>query len=119
MAGIILEFHRMQPTAGDGVLFKTILVLFPGVTDYTKIDKAQQVLKEKSVPNGLMIGQFYPGCAAPGIRNSGFKPLQSPIPLLAIRHMVGSDLPFLTEKGEWVEEYLKRFTPPVTTLCGR
>jgi hypothetical protein len=113
VAGMMAGFRRLPPTDGPNALLKTILILFPTVTDYSMIDEAQRRLKEESVATGLMIGQFYPGCEAPGIRNPEFRPLQSPISLLAIRHMVSSDFPFLTTKVEWVEEYLRKFAPSI------
>jgi hypothetical protein len=112
-AGVIPVFHGLPPADGPGAALKSILILFPQVTDYSIIEQAQYRLKEKSIPTGLMIGQFYPGCEEPGIRNPGFRPLQSPIPLLAIRHMVSSDFPFLAPKTQWVEEYLRKFAPSV------
>jgi hypothetical protein len=42
-----------------------------------------------------MLGEFHPQSATPGLRNRYFCPLRSPIPLLAIRHMVESDVDFL------------------------
>ena len=51
-----------------------------------------------------MIGQFYPGCAENGLWNPDFRPLDSPLPMLAIRHMVESDLPFLTRETDPPEE---------------
>lgn len=113
VGGMTAEFHRLPPTEGSDALLKTILILFPSVTDYRLIDDAQKRLKKESVSTGLMIGQFYPGCDEPGIRNPDFRPLQSPIPLLAIRHMVSSDFPFLAGSVAWTEEYLKRFAPSV------
>ena len=121
-AGVITRFRHLPPTDGPDALLKTIVVLFPAVTDYSIIEEAQGKLKDESVKSGLMVGQFYPGCEEPGIRNSNFRPLQSPLPLLAIRHMVGSDLPFLSAKVEWVDEYLKRFASsipaPVRTMIA-
>ena len=112
-ASMVTAFHRLAPIDGPDAVFKTILILFPAVTDYNMIDEAQSRLKEKSVATGLMIGQFYPDCQEPGIRNREFKPLRSPLPLLAIRHMVSSDLPFLTANVVWIEEYLKKFAPAI------
>jgi hypothetical protein len=113
VAGAIADFRRLTPTEGPDALLKTVLVLFPTVTDYSLIDEAQKRLKQESVAIGLMIGQFYPGCEERGIRNPGFRPLQSPLALLAIRNMVSSDFPFLAAKAEWIEEYLKRFAPAI------
>jgi hypothetical protein len=113
VAGMVTEFHRLPPTEGSDALLKAILILFPTVTGYEMIDEAQRRLKNEFVAMGLMIGQFYPGCGQPGIRNPQFRPLQSPFALLAIRHMVSSDFPFLIGKAQWVEEYLKTFAPAI------
>jgi hypothetical protein len=113
VSGMVTEFLRLPPMEGPGTLLKTILILFPAVIDSSKIDQAQRRLKKESVSSGLMIGQFYPECEEPGIRNPEFRPLRSPVPLLAIRHMVSSDFPFLTGRAEWIEEYLNRFAPSI------
>lgn len=109
----VADFQRLPPTEGSGVLLKTTLIIFPTVTCYHIIDQAQMRLKEKFVEMGLMIGQFYPGCEEPGLWNRQFRPLQSPIPLLAIRQMVSSDFPFLAAKEDWIGKYLKRFAPAI------
>jgi hypothetical protein len=119
VADMVMGFHRLPPTEGPDALLKTILILFPTVIDYGMIDEAQRHLKEESITMGLMIGQFYPGCREPGIRNPHFRPLQSSLPLLAIRHMVSSDFPFLTKRTEWIEEYLKKFGPSIPASVRR
>jgi hypothetical protein len=55
----------------------------------------QQLLKKDFVEKGLMLGEFHASNESPGLRNAEFRPLRSPIPMLAMRHMVDSDLPFL------------------------
>jgi Domain of unknown function (DUF6875) len=52
-------------------------------------------LKSAAVSRGLMLGEFYPGAPNPGIRNSEFRPLDSPVPMLVVRPMVRSDHVFL------------------------
>lgn len=113
VVGLLGTFAELPPREGPDVLLKTVLVLLPTVTDYAIIDDAQEHLKEEFVALGLMVGQFYPGCDKPGLWNAEFKPLRSPIPLLAIRHMVSSDFPFLSTKTKWIERYLKKFAPSV------
>ena len=108
-SGMVMIFNHLSPTERPASLLKTILILFPEVADYNLIDQAQRHLKEEAIPAGLMVGQFYPGCEEPGIRNPSFRPLRSPLALLAIRHMVSSDFPFLASNKRWVEEYLKNF----------
>lgn len=113
---VISVFHNLPPTAGAGMLLKTVVVVFPTVTEYGFIDEAQRYLKDKSVTMGLMVGQFYPGCEEPGIRNQDFRPLQSPVALLAIRYMMSSDYPFLFKKPEWLVEYLRKFGPKISKV---
>ena len=123
VADMVTRFLHLPPTAGPDALFKTILILFPTVTDYGMIDEVQRHLKDDFVSRGLMIGQFYPGCEEPGLRNSRFRPLRSPFALLAIRHMVSSDFPFLAAKASWVEDYLAQFAPdipvPIRSIIAR
>ena len=91
-------FISMNPKDKKDEKFKAITILFPLLSEnqiFEIIDGVQLALKPKFVKNGMMIGQFYEDCQQGGLRNSSFKPLQSPIPLLAIRYMVETDWPFL------------------------
>ncbi|MEU0478645.1 DUF6875 domain-containing protein [Streptosporangium sp. NPDC006013] len=93
--------------------YRTILVLFPDLPETEAaavIDHAQEALKSRYVSEGLMIGEFYPGPPPKaGLWNPSFLPLGSPVPLLAIRHMVPTDFPFLRDDPEQVAAYLERF----------
>ena len=106
-------FSALPPDAGPNALLKAVLIAFPDVVDFALIDQLQRTLKPEYVAAGLMVGQFYDGCREPGLWNDRFRPLQSPIPLIAIRHMVSSDFPFLNTNPEWVEAYLRRFAPTI------
>lgn len=102
-------FPALPPVDGDDALLKAVLLVFPDVVDYSLIEEAQREGKSKFVREGLMLGQFYPGCTTPGLRNKEFPALEAPLPILAVRNMVGSDFPFLAQRSEWVDAYLKRF----------
>ena len=102
-------FLRIEPTKGKCRDFKSIIILLPEVSsDYAEevVEKVQNELKPYFVKNGLMLGQFYPQCESPGIRNPEFRPLQSPIPLLVIRYMVKTDYIFLED---YQQEYFDNF----------
>jgi len=43
-----------------------------------------------------MVGEFHAANNGTGLRNSGFYPLRTPHPCLAIRHMVPGDYVFMT-----------------------
>jgi len=99
----------------DDRKFLTFLIVLPDVelVDSTGLDDLQRRLKTRFVQDGLMIGQFHPACDQPGIWNDAFRPLRSPIPLLAIRAMVQYDLPFLMGAPEHLDAYLSRFAPGI------
>lgn len=104
-------FLELEPSEGREAQYKTILILFPDIPaeDAPKtIDATQIQLKPEFVAKGLMIGQFHqlPPHDS-GLWNPDFRPLKSPVPLLAIRHMVPTDFPFLTRDRQFVASYLE------------
>jgi prolyl-tRNA editing enzyme YbaK/EbsC (Cys-tRNA(Pro) deacylase) len=106
-------FLALEPRNGPEAMFKTILMLFPDLPLAAAprlIDATQHKLKTEYVKKGLMIGEFHgtPPAKA-GLWNPDFRPLRSPAPLLAIRHMVPSDFPFLKGDKECVLPYLELF----------
>lgn len=105
-------YTSLEPVKGVDAKYKTIVVLFPDMDECTAeriVDQAQKALKPGFIARGLMIGQFYAHSNEPGLRNPAFRPLRSPIPLLAIRHIVATDFPFLKEDRNFVAMYLQLF----------
>lgn len=96
-------FLKLDPTEPEQAINKAILVAFPDIpTEQAPelIDEVQFALKPHYTQAGLMIGEFHEKNSSPGLRNTTFLPLRSPIPLLAIRHMVKPDLPFLMKETD-------------------
>jgi hypothetical protein len=88
-----------------------ILVLVPDLATPDEIremtDGTQAALKPEFVERGLMVGEFHPlPPEKAGLWNPDFRPLRSPVPLLAIRHMVPSDYAFLRDERRFMEAYL-------------
>ncbi|MFD9669256.1 DUF6875 domain-containing protein [Rhodococcus sp. NPDC059968] len=106
-------FPELSPRDGKDAILKAIVAVFPNMADFDIIDTVQAHGKSKFIKNGLMLGQFYPGCLEPGLWNDDFRPLDAPLPMLAVRQMVSTDYPFLTARSEWMAAYLKRFAPTV------
>lgn len=105
-------FLKIEPRSGKKGDFKAILILFPDIQEEHApniIDVVQRELKPEFIAKGLMIGQFYSSCPEPGLWNQDFRPLQAPIPMLAIRQMVLSDFPFLRQDKRFISSYLKMF----------
>jgi hypothetical protein len=92
--------------------FRTIIVGFPNVRDEQGLESlmaAQTQLKLYTLMRGLMIGRFHETSDDPGLWNPDFRPLRSPIPLLAIRHLVEHDAPFVIAHPLLIPTYLAKF----------
>jgi hypothetical protein len=57
----------------------------------------------------MMIGQFYPSCDEPGLRNPAFRPLQSPVISLAMRDITIFDAPFMLDRAEYIDAFVATF----------
>lgn len=100
-------FLMTEPNKGKARLNKAIVLTLTDIEfkDIPKtIEDTQQKLKRYFVERGLMLGEFHSTHQGRGIRNENFFPLQSPIPLLVIRHMIPSDLPFLARTTDSAQD---------------
>jgi len=111
-------FLNLEPKAKEESIYKSIILIFPDINHEEAprlIDSVQKQLKPLFVELGLMLGEFHKRNETPGLHNPNFRPLRSPIPMLAIRFMVESDLPFLLSANDpyqrvrYLEAYLKHF----------
>ena len=113
MKGYKSLFLDAQPTDGDDANYKVIVVVF---TDLPA-DRAQalfdDVLQQLAVPSyvedGILFGPFYEGNKGTAIYNSGFRPFQSPVPFLFVRHGVISDWKFFLDNEDWLNLWARRF----------
>jgi len=116
-------FLEIEPRSGKAAQNKAILLIFPDlhIEDACKlVDDIQQKLKPFFVEAGLMIGEFHQLNQSPGLHNPNFRPLRSPIPMLAIRFMIEADLPFLQRLSDdsrlrikYLEAYLQHLSQVV------
>jgi hypothetical protein len=113
MNGYKRRFLDVQPAEGDGADYKVIVVVF---TDLSA-DRAQgvfdEVLEQLAVPSyeddGIVFGPFYEGNEGTALYNSSFRPFQSPVPFLFVRHTVISDWKFFLDKEDWLDMWARRF----------
>jgi hypothetical protein len=103
----------------DLKIYQAFLLIFPDIHQDEAgdiIDHVQRQLKPFFVELGLMLGEFHQRTESVGLHSSKFRPLRSPIPLLAIRFMSEFDLPFLQSphnphlRIRYLEIYLQRFS---------
>lgn len=100
-------------SGGDAALrHRAIVAVFPGLPEpagSAMVERVQKALKPAFVARELMIGQFYPDCAEPGLWNPDFRPLQAPVVSLAIRDITVFDAPFMLERQAYVDAFVRLF----------
>lgn len=108
--GLLETFASTEPTRGADAAFRAIVAVFHRLSREAEADfivAAHTRLKPAFLDRGLMLGEFYPTCPKPGLRNPTFRPLRAPVPLLVIRQMVEPDIEFLLDQDEFVAAYLR------------
>jgi hypothetical protein len=92
---------------------RTVVVGFPNLNDddgMAALRAAQDQLKLRCLWRGLMIGRFHAESDDQGLWNRDFRPMRSPIPLLAVRHLVRNDAPFALRNPLLLASYLCRYS---------
>ena len=95
--------------------FRAVIVGFPNCRDADGLEglsAVQRTLRLKSLWHDRMVGFFHDSNEAEGLWSSTFRPLRSPIPLLAIRALVENDAAFAVRNPLLVPTYLKRYKVP-------
>jgi hypothetical protein len=100
------------PTDGDGTDYddRRGLTDLPaeragGVLD----DVLQHIAVPSYVEDGIVYGPFDLGNRATAIYNEDFRPFQSPVPFLFVRHGVVSDWKFFLDDEDWLTHWARRF----------
>jgi hypothetical protein len=105
------RFLAAPEAASENASFRAIVAVFPdlGHDVERRVVDAHRRLKPTFLAQRLMLGEFYPSCAKPGLRNPDFRPLVAPWPLLVIRPMVEADVEFLLDADSFVVAYLEAY----------
>jgi hypothetical protein len=102
-----------RPTDGDDVVYNVIVVVFSdlpadrarGVFD----DALQQLAVPSYAEDGILFGPYYEGHKGTALYNSSFRPFQSPVPFLFVRHGVTGDWKFFLDDEEWLNLWARRY----------
>jgi len=118
--GLLLD---AQPTGGDSLNYKVIVVVFTDLPADRAQGVFEGVLQQLAVPSyvedGVLFGPFYEGNKGTAIYNSGFRPFQSPVPFLFVRHGVISDWKFFLDNEDWLKRWAHRYgEAAVQALAG-
>jgi hypothetical protein len=101
-----------RPAEGEDVIYNVIVVVFTDLSAERAEDVFDDVLKHLAVPSyvedGVLFGPYYEGNEGTAIYNSNFRPFQSPVPFLFVRHGVTGDWKFFLDDEEWFNLWAHR-----------
>jgi hypothetical protein len=102
-----------RPTDADDVIHNVIVVVFTDLpADRAQGifgDVIQQLAVSSYAEDGILFGPYYEGNEAMAIYNSSFRPFQSPVPFLFVRHGVTGDWKFFLDDEEWLSLWAHRY----------
>jgi hypothetical protein len=106
-------FLDAQPIDGDDADYRVIVVVFTDLSAARAQGLFADVLQHLAVPSyaedGIVFGPFYEGHEGTAIYNSSFRPFQSPVPFLFVRHGVIGDWKFFLDSQDWLNLWARRF----------
>ena len=113
MNGYKTQLLHAQPIDGEGANSKVIVVVFTDLPADRARSLFGDVLQVAAVPayveDGVLFGPFYEGNPDTAIYNARFRPFQSPVPLLFVRHGVISDWKFFLDNDDWLNRWAHRY----------
>jgi hypothetical protein len=105
--------QQSRPTSGDDAQHKVILVVFPDLPADRAHRVFDNVLQQLAAPSyaddGILFGPFYPGNETTAIYNPTFRPFQSPVPFLSVRHGVIGDWKFFVDNEQMLNRWARRY----------
>jgi hypothetical protein len=122
MAGYKSLLLDTRPTEVD-VTYNVIVVVFTDLSAKRAQGVFDEVLTRLAVPSyaedGVLFGPFYEGNEGAALYNSGFRPFQSPVPFLFVRHGVTSDWKLFLDDADWLNSWAHRYGEPGTQALAQ
>lgn len=117
VAGLLEAYKRrlleLGADRGDDADHDVIVVVFPDLSAQHARALFDDVLRQIAVPSyaeaGIVFGPFYDGHQGTAIYNQGFRPFQSPVPFIFVRHGVLSDWKFFLDQEDLFGHWARRF----------
>ena len=113
MSGYKKLFLDAQPIDGDDIAYKVVVVVFTDLPAARAQGVFDDVLQQLAVPSyaedGILFGPFYEGNEGTALYNASFRPFQSPVPFLFVRHGVVSDWKFFLDDDAWLKPWAQRY----------
>jgi hypothetical protein len=113
---VMSDYKRLlldTPPTEDDVVYNVIIVVFTDLPADRAHGVFDDVLEHLAVPSyvedGILFGPYYEGNEGTAIYNSSFRPFQSPVPFLFVRHGVTSDWKFFLDDVDWLNLWARRY----------
>jgi hypothetical protein len=116
-------FLEKAPLDDEDAIYKTIIVVFTDLPAERAgalfADVFGQLADASYEEDGIIFGPFYDGNEGTAIYNSSFRPFQSPVPFLFVRHTVLSDWKFFVDDDALLDRWARRFGPAGTAALAQ
>ena len=103
---------------GDDDVYDVIAVVFSDLPAERAQGVFGEVIEQLAVPSyaedGVLFGPYYAGNEATALYNPGFRPFESPVPFMFVRHGVVGDWKFFLDDDEWLGLWAHRFGESAT-----
>jgi Domain of unknown function (DUF6875) len=114
-------YKRLLLEQGDGDdddVYDVIAVVFSDLPAERAQGVFGEVIEQLAVPSyaedGVLFGPYYAGNEATALYNPGFRPFESPVPFMFVRHGVVGDWKFFLDDDEWFGLWAHRFGESAT-----
>jgi hypothetical protein len=101
-----------RSTDGTDFVYDVVVVVFTDLPAERAQGLFDDVLEQLAVPSyaedGILFGPYYDGHQGTAVYNSSFRPFQSPVPFLFVRHGVASDWKFFLDDDDWLTMWAHR-----------
>ena len=108
----------LEQAEGDDDVYDVIAVVFSDLPAERAQGVFGEVIEQLAVPSyaedGVLFGPYYAGNEATALYNPGFRPFESPVPFMFVRHGVVGDWKFFLDDDEWLGLWAHRFGESAT-----
>ena len=121
MTGYKRLFLEKAPDRNDAI-YKTIMVVFTDLAAQRAgalfTDVLEQLAPASYDENGILFGPFYEGNEGTALHNPSFRPFQSPVPFLFVRHTVLTDWKFFLDDHAAIDRWARHFGSAGTAVLA-
>ncbi len=116
------RFLERAPLDSEDAVYKTIMVVFTDLPAERAEGLFGEVLgrlaEDAYEQDGIIYGPYFDGNQAPAVHNENFRPFQSPVPFIFVRHTVVGDWKFFIDDDAALDRWARRVGPAGTVAVA-